>query len=247
MKKVLITGVSGGIGSAAAELFLQSGWDVSGTDIKMGDVCAGLNRFWEGDASDPTLWKEIAAASEFRDGLDALVNNAAVQLSKSIMDTADDEWDRVMAVNLRSVFLGTKYLIPLLQKKASAIVNISSVHAAATSKNIAAYAASKGALVAFTRAAALELASKQIRVNALMPGATDTRMLEDGLERGHLNGDNLVSLKVALAKKTPAGRIGRAMEIAQAIYFLADSERSSFVTGQTLVVDGGALARLSTE
>ena len=247
MKSVLITGVSGGIGAATAELFLQNGWMVFGTDIKRGEICSQLNYFWEGDVGDPALWLEIAASAEMQDGLDALVNNAAVQLSKSIADTDAEEWDQVMAVNLKSAFLSIKYLTSLLEKKTSAIVNISSVHAVSTSRNIAVYAASKGGLIALTRAASLELAEKQIRVNAVMPGATDTQMLEEGLGRGHLVGTSLKTLKTYLAEETPCGRIGTANEIAQAIFFLSDSTKSSFVTGQTLVVDGGALARLSTE
>lgn len=247
MKRVLITGVSGGIGAATAELFLRKGWTVFGTDMIRGTICSQLNFFWEGDVSTPELWQEIVDCSEMQDGLDALVNNAAVQVSKSIAATDVETWDHVMAVNLKSAFLSMKYITPLLEKKTSAIVNISSVHAVSTSRNIAAYAASKGGLVALTRAAALELAVKQIRVNAVLPGATDTQMLEGGLDRGHLAGNSLEALKNDLSGKTPCGRIGTADEIAQAIYFLADSSCSSFVTGQALVVDGGVLAKLCSE
>ena len=127
------------------------------------------------------------------------------------------------------------------------MVNVSSVHAIATSANIAAYAASKGAMVAFTRALAIEWAADQIRVNAILPGAVDTPMLHAGLERGHLSGSNLDELMNQLGRKTVMGRVGKPQEIAQGIFFLANGQQSSFMTGQTIVIDGGATARLSTE
>ena len=134
--------------------------------------------------------------------------------------------------------------LPLLRERRGAVVNVASVHAIATSAGLAAYAASKGAVVALTRAAALELAPEGIRVNAVLPGAIDTQMLRDGLSRG---GPDIDAGMAALAERTPLGRIGRPQDVAEAVLFLADASRSSFITGQTLVVDGGATARLSTE
>jgi NAD(P)-dependent dehydrogenase (short-subunit alcohol dehydrogenase family) len=164
------------------------------------------------------------------------------------MDTTIEEWDLVMASNLRSVFVGTKLAFPLLKEAGGgAIVNISSVHAVATSTNIASYAASKGGLLALTRALAIEFAPNNIRVNAVLPGAVDTPMLRSGLSRGHLGGDSVIERLDNLARRTVNGRIGRPEEIAHAIYFLADETQSSFMTGQAMIVDGGATARLSTE
>ena len=151
-----------------------------------------------------------------------------------------------MAVNLRSVYLGVKYLYPLMEEPGGAIVNVSSVHAIATSTQIAAYAASKGGMLALTRALALELAPK-IRVNAVLPGAIDTEMLHSGLMRGHVTGGSADELVKALGEKHVVERVGKPEEIAEAIYFLADEKRSSFMTGQSLVIDGAATARLSTE
>ena len=145
----------------------------------------------------------------------------------------------MLSANLRSVYLMSKYAHPLLRRGAGAIVNLSSVHAIATSEKVAAYAASKGAVLALTRAMALELAQDGIRVNALLPGAVDTPMLRTGI-KSEIEIDGL-------ARRTPLGRIGQPEEIAQAALFLADDERSSFITGQALVVDGGATARLGTE
>ena len=128
-----------------------------------------------------------------------------------------------------------------------AIVNVSSVHAIATSANIAAYTASKGGLLSLTRALAIELGSDRIRVNAVLPGAVDTPMLHAGLNRGHVHGRNPLELVEQLKSRHVMDRIGQADEIAQSILFLADDDRSSFLTGQALVVDGGATAKLSTE
>ncbi|HEY3310218.1 MAG TPA: SDR family oxidoreductase, partial [Anaerolineales bacterium] len=125
--------------------------------------------------------------------------------------------------------------------------NTSSVHAVATSVNISAYAASKGGLLALTRAMAIEFAPDNIRVNAILPGAVDTPMLRAGMNRGHLSGDDIHVRLENLARKTVNGRIGQPEEIAHAIYFLADNTQSSFMTGQAMIVDGGATARLSTE
>jgi len=187
-------------------------------------------------------------AQAFSPLLDAIVNNAAMQVAKPIVETSVEDWDLVMASNLRSVFLGAKLAHPLLVAAGGgAIVNISSVHAVQTSANIAAYAASKGGLLALTRAMAIEFAPNNIRVNAVLPGAVDTPMLRAGLDRGHLGGESLNDRLDNLARKTVNGRVGRPEEIARAIYFLADGEQSSFMTGQAMIVDGGATARLSTE
>jgi NAD(P)-dependent dehydrogenase (short-subunit alcohol dehydrogenase family) len=129
----------------------------------------------------------------------------------------------------------------------AAIVNVSSVHAVATSKNIASYAASKGGLLALTRAMAIEFAKENIRVNAILPGAVDTPMLRSSMNRGIVGDGTVLDRLENLARKTVNGRIGQPEEIARAIYFLADTTQSSFMTGQALIVDGGATARLSTE
>ena len=177
-----------------------------------------------------------------------MVNNAAVQVAKPLIETSVEEWDDVMASNLRSAFIFMKLAYPLLASKGGgAIVNVSSVHAIQTSANIAAYAASKGGLLALTRATAIEFAPANIRVNAILPGAVDTPMLRAGLNRGHVGQGDLRSRLDNLAQKTVNGRIGLPEEIASAIYFLADNQSSSFMTGQAMVVDGGATARLSTE
>ena len=250
LRTMLITGAAGGIGRATVKYFCEMGWRVIGVDrAEFGEPFPEMGLFIRADISEPgDIDKIYAAAAAFSPTLTAVVNNAAVQISKPLLDTTPEEWDRVMASNLRSVFLGAKLAHPLLKAGGGgAIVNVSSVHAVATSANIASYAASKGGLLALTRAMAIEFAMDDIRVNAILPGAVDTPMLRASMQRDHLTGGTLLDRLENLARKTVNGRVGQPAEIAHAIYFLADSSQSSFMTGQALIVDGGATARLSTE
>ena len=249
-KTILLTGAAGGIGRATVALFAAKGWRVIGVDRQpFGDGFPAGGLFIRADISRPEELEAIfERASAVTESLDALVNNAAYQIAKPLLETSVDEWDAVMAANLRSVFLAAKLAYPLLKAgDGGAIVNVSSVHAIQTSANIAAYAASKGGLLALTRAMAIEFAPDNIRVNAILPGAVDTPMLRAGLSRGHAGAGDIHQRLENLARKTVNGKIGTPAEIARAIYFLADGEQSSFMTGQPLVVDGGATARLSTE
>jgi len=244
----LITGAAGGIGRATTELFAAEGWRTVAVDRREAEAFPPGVLFRRADVSVPDEVADLFAwLAQQSDHLDALVNNAAIQICKPLVEMSVEEWDTVMDSNLRSAFLTARHGHSLLRAAAGAIVNVSSVHAVATSRDIAAYAASKGGLVALTRAMALELAPDSIRVNAVLPGAVDTPMLHAGLSRDHVSGGSVEERMSDLGKRTVMGRVGRPEEIAQAILFLADSRRSSFVTGQTLVVDGGATARLSTE
>ena len=250
LRTVLITGAAGGIGRATVAMFAEKGWRVIGVDRN--DFGKGFPQnglFIRSDIARPEDMQIIfEQAHAFTDTLDALVNNAAMQINKPLVEITVEEWDAVMASNLRSVFLSVKLAHPLLKARGGAgVVNISSVHAIQTSVNITAYAASKGGILALTRAIAIEFAPDNIRANAVLPGAVDTPMLRAGLGRGHLGGENMQARLDNLARKTVNGRIGTPEEIAHAIYFLADNEQSSFMTGQALVIDGGATARLSTE
>ena len=246
----LVTGAAGGIGRATVALFSKKGWRVIGVDrADFGEDFPQNGLFIQSDISRPEDMQAIfEKAHAFTESLEALVNNAALQVAKPLVETTVEEWDAVMASNLRSVFLGVKLAYPLLKAgSGAAVVNISSVHAIQTSANIAAYAASKGGLLALTRAMAIEFAPDNIRVNAILPGAVDTPMLRAGLGRGHVGQGDVQERLDNLARKTVSGKVGKPEEIAHAIYFLTDHEQSSFMTGQALVVDGGATARLSTE
>lgn len=234
----VITGAAGGIGAAAVDAFLVDGWDVIGIDRVNPDAHAAL-RFLTVDVADEVALRDAITEIGGSGGIDALVNNAAVSLRRSIDDTGTDEWDEVASINLRGPYLAAKFARAHMRGRNAAIVNVSSVHALATTPSVAAYASAKSGLVGLTRALALELASDGIRVNAVLPGAVNTPMLAaDEADADRLG---------RIVERTPLGRIGQPGEIAHAILFLADGGRSSFITGQTLVVDGGALAQLSTE
>src|SRR5215216_372672 len=247
---VLITGAGGGIGRAAVHYFAEKDWRVIGVDRnEFGEDFPKDGCFIQADISNPESTEQIfKQARAFNSTLHALINNAAVQVAKPLVETTVEEWDAVMASNLRSAFLFVKLAHPLMKAAGEgAVVNVSSVHAIQTSANIAAYAASKGGLLALTRAMAIEFAPDNIRVNAILPGAVDTPMLRAGLGRGHVGQGDIQERLDNLARRTVNGKVGKPEEIARAIYFLADNEQSSFMTGQALVVDGGATARLSTE
>lgn len=246
IRRVVVTGACGGLGRAIAARFRDEGWRVTGVDCREPD---------EGVAVDDFLLADIGAEGEVarvfekvRGGgrLDALVNNAAIQLNKSITETSDDEWSMVINTNVRGAFQAIRESSDLLAETRGAVVNISSVHAIATSLNVAVYAISKGALSALTRSAAVELASSGVRCNAVLPGAVDTAMLREGLDRRpHPEGPegNLQ----ALAAGTPLGFVASPAQIAPSVLHLADGEQSPYTTGQTLVVDGGVTSKLGSE
>ena len=249
-KVVLITGVFGGIGYATAELFKQCKWEVIGIDkLKREDSSNVIDLFIEKDISEPDnieyIWEKVR--HNYQGGLNGLVNNAGYQIAKSVLDTSEQEWDAVMASNIKSVFLSCKHAFELLKRCRGSVVNVSSVHAFATSKNISAYAASKGALLAFTRALSLEFASEGIRVNCVIPGAVNTPMLTAGFNRGVLSGESIAEQLNEIAMRHPLKRVGEPGDIAKLILFLVDNDQSAFITGQSFTADGGALAQLSTE
>ncbi len=229
----VVTGAAGGIGSATCDVLEGYGWEVVAMDLRPVGRVGSLKV----DIADAEM---VTAALQELPRIDGLVNNAAVQLYKPLRETGMEDWDAVMAVNLRAPFACLKAAFDKLAEVGGSVVNVASVHALATSDSIAAYAATKGGLAALTRAASIEFAPRGVRVNAVLPGAVDTPALRDGFSRHP-------GAEAGLLKRTPLRRIGRPEEIGEAIAFLLDSERSAFITGQQLVADGGALARLGTE
>jgi len=247
-RSVLITGIAGGIGRATAATFHAAGWRVFGVDRRAERDIYGVDEFVLANAAeDHDMQAALERIAASVGTLDALVNNAAIQVMKPLLETTLEEWDAVMASNVRSVYLAVRYAHPILRRPGGAIVNVSSVHAIATSAGIAAYAASKGAVLALTRALAIELGRDNIRVNAVLPGAIDTPMLRESLTREHMMRSGTTDGLRELSARHLFGRVGRPEEVAEAILFLADSDRSAFTTGEALIVDGGATARLSTE
>ncbi len=241
----LITGAARGIGAACARAFRADGWRVVGLDL---DACPDADRSIAVDLADAEAIGVAVASIAAQEGrLDALVNNAAHQVVGAIDAISLEDWDRTMAINLRAPFWLLRCALPMLEASGGAVVNVSSVHAVATSAEISPYAASKGGLATFTRAAALDLAPRGVRVNAVLPGAVDTEMLRAGFARGHIAEGEVEAQLAEFGARHPVGRIGRPEEIALAILHLADGARSPYVTGASLVVDGGVTARLSTE
>lgn len=232
MERVVVTGASSGIGAACVQQFRDRGAEVIGVDVVETSTADEHVSLDVGDADCGIRLTEVLAGRP----IDGLVNNAGVQLNKAGEDTTAQDFDRVTAVNVRGPLLISGALHQSLAESRGFIVNIASVHAIATSRMISAYAASKGALLSMTRALAIEW-GPDVRVNAVLPGATSTEMLTAGLSR---TGSSVESL----GRRHPIGRVGTAAEIADAVMFLATN---TFVTGAALVVDGGATAQLSTE
>ena len=235
----VVTGVAGAIGGAVAELLRESGSRVYGIDRDTPTV--ELDEFASVDLADGDAALAAFEALAARD-IDRLVNAAGVLTPSPAAGAVLEHWERTMAVNVRGAYLAMTALREALERTSGAVVNISSVHAVATSRGLAAYAASKGALTALTRVAALDFAPR-VRVNAIAPGAVESAMLRTGLARG----GRPEEARAELVARTPLGRIGDPHEVAEAVAFLLDGARSSFITGQQLVVDGGATAILGTE
>ncbi len=243
MKDVaVVSGAAGGIGAATLRAFAASGWDIIGIDLSPPRHQV-IGRFYKLDLASSDLETRVAEILSQTNGVKALVNNAAIQIAKPLIETSVEEWTRTLQVNVIAAATLTKAVVPFMQP-GSCIVNVGSIHSIVTSPGLAAYVTSKGAVSALTRAAALELACKGIRVNCVLPGAVDTAMLRNGLLRSHVSLNDAIG---HLAGRTPLRRLGQPEDIANAVLFLADETRSSFITGQYLVVDGGASAQLSTE
>lgn len=239
-RRVVITGVAGGIGAGAAAAFRSAGWAVAGIDRS--NRPADADEFLGLDLGAPDAERQLEGYFASLGRVDAVVNAAGVQNTRPVLETDDDEWSRIMEVNVRATLWTSRAAHRWLERTRGAVVNVSSVHAVATTRGAAAYAASKAALVSLTRSLALEWAPI-VRVNCVLPGAIDTPMLADGLRRaGQANEDGRRALEAGI----PLGRIGQPREVAEAIVFLADPDRSSFISGQTLIVDGGVLASLGT-
>ena len=244
----VVSGTSGAIGGAIAEDLTANGWDVIGVDLRPSAGAVPLVVEVVGDVSQASTWQDVGKrVNDRQNGLQGLVHAAARQVCSPLCETDEADWDQVMAVNVKSVYLAGRELQSMLAAARGAVVGIGSVHARATSADIAAYAASKGAFSALLRAMAVEWAQDGIRVNVVLPGAIDSHMLRDGLMRGHLDAGDVEDRLQQLAARTVMGRVGDPADVSGLVRFLLDPARSSFATGSEFVVDGGALARLSTE
>jgi len=247
-KRALITGGASGIGRATALLFAREGAAISVVDLDEagGQAVAheivnqgGQAIFVRCDVSQAAdCQRAVQQTVKKLGGLDILFNNAGVIRRATVLETSEEEWDRVMAVNVKSVFLLSKYAIPVMALAGGGvIINTSSGWGLVGGRKAAAYCASKGAVVLLTKAMALDHGDQNIRVNCICPGDTDTPMLRHEAQQLGESDQRFL----AEAAERPLQRIGQPEDIAQAALYLA-SDASSFVTGTALVVDGGGLA-----
>jgi NAD(P)-dependent dehydrogenase (short-subunit alcohol dehydrogenase family) len=235
-KVCIVTGGGSGIGRATCQRFAAEGGRVVVADLNAEHgnqtvqliAAKGGQAFFQncdvGKSAD--IQATVKAAVDRWGKIDVVVNNAAMMTFLPVVDLPEEKWDQVLAVNLKSVFLFSKYAIPHMPP-GSAIVNTSSVHAHETEQGVGPYAASKGGMEAFMRVLAIECESRKVRVNCVAPGAVDTPML--------WNNPNVKS-----GKEKIQGAVGKPEDLAAAICFLAAAE-ARFINGTTLVVDGGRL------
>ncbi|MEO0944303.1 MAG: SDR family oxidoreductase [Pseudomonadota bacterium] len=236
----LVTGAAQGIGLACANALKEDGFDVILSDINADGVAAAADKLGAlaaivcdmGDASQiDAMFAQIAAD---HGPISALVNNAGIAMPGDFLSYSSDDFDRVISINLKGVFLATQKAAKVMVDAniEGAIVNISSINAQVAIPAIPAYCASKGGVMQLTKVAALALAKNNIRVNAVGPGSIDTEMMA-GVNA------NPEAFKVAMSR-TPLGRAGDAREIGDVVAFLC-SKKASYITGETIYVDGGRL------
>src|ERR1700754_4781279 len=237
-KVALVTGAARGIGLATARRFLADGWRVAllATEGELlAQAAAGLAQPNDTlaltcDVSDAAAVTAAIAEVATRFGrLDALINNAGVATFAPLLETSDADWNRILAVNLTGPFLCTKAAAPLMREHGGAIVNITSISAVRASTLRSAYGTSKAGLAPLTKQLAVELASINIRVNAVAPGPVDTAMAKQVHTK---------EIRADYHDAIPLNRYGLEDELANAIYFLC-SDSASYITGQILAVDGG--------
>jgi NAD(P)-dependent dehydrogenase (short-subunit alcohol dehydrogenase family) len=238
-KVALVTGAARGIGLATAKRFLAEGWRAVLLDIDeaaLQDAVAALEcpeaiLALHCDVSDaPAVEAAVARVAQEFGRLDVLINNAGIAAFAPLLATSNDDWARILAVNLTGPFLCTKAAVPLMRESGGgAIVNITSISAVRASTLRSAYGTSKAALAHLTKQLAVELASAGIRVNAVAPGPVETAMAK-AVHTPEIRADYYDAI--------PLNRYGLEEELAEAIFFLG-CERSSYITGQVLAVDGG--------
>ena len=239
-KIILITGTNAGIGQNIVKLLKKEKCIIIATSRKQNKKNKKNIFYYNLDVTNESQWRELIHNIKAKFGrLDVLVNNAGIRESGDLQNTSLELWKNIINTNLTSIFLGCKYALPLLKKgKNASIVNLTSISGIRGIKNMIAYSASKGGIVTFTASLALDLAKYEIRVNAVAPGAVDTKMVWS--LKKEINSEKKFNDRM---KEThPIGRIAKPQEIANVVIFLA-GQQSSFMTGITVPVDGGRSIR----
>ena len=239
-KIVLITGANAGIGATIVKILEKEKYTIIATSRKISKKNKKNIFYYNLDVTNENQWQELIKNIKLKFGkLDILINNAGIRESGNLQNTSLEQWENIINTNLTSIFLGCKYALPLLKKGRNAsIVNLTSISGIRGIKNMIAYSASKGAIVSFTSSLALDLAKSRIRVNAIAPGAVDTKMVWS--LKKEINSEKKFNNRIQ--ETHPLGRIAKPNEIANVAIFLA-SEKSSFMTGITVPVDGGRSIR----
>lgn len=248
-KVAAVTGGSKGMGQAIVARLVAGGARVAfcsddASSLDNADAPQQAHGIHADVASAADMERFIGETTDRFGGLDILVNAAGIQRYGTVIDTPEAVWDAVMDVNLKGIFLASRFAVPAMERRGGgAIINIASVQAYASQTNVAAYTASKGAILALTRAMALDHADAGIRVNALCPASVDTPMLREAADtwKGHRSQQEMVDL---WGQTHPIGRVGNAAEIAELAAFIA-SDRCPFMTGADIKVDGGVMAKLA--
>jgi NAD(P)-dependent dehydrogenase (short-subunit alcohol dehydrogenase family) len=240
---VIVTGAASGLGREAAMHFASCGATVVAVDINKQGLDEIAGERIEPFPADITKGVECAAVAKraaARGPITGLLNSAGIELHGSVIEMPEEAWDRVMNVNLKAIFLLSKHVIPyMIAHGSGSVVNMSSVQALATQAGVAAYAATKGAVLSLTRVMALDHGKDNIRVTAICPGTIDTTLARANAE--HWNPANPAAVLEEWGSKHALNRIGRPIEVARLAAFLI-SEDSSFITGSHHLVDGGLLA-----
>lgn len=236
-KSVIITGAARGIGLACAEAFLSEGAKVALLDLAFPDTVKSNENIVQ-LVCDVTSKEEVKQAMysvyEKFESLDYLINNAGIQRYGTVTDTSEEEWDEIIAVNLKSQFLCSKYAIPYMEEgNNGVVVNVASVQSYVSQHNVAAYTTSKSAILGLTRSIAIDYAPK-IRCVAVCPGTIDTPMLREAIE---LSPDPKSVMQECVDMHL-LKRIGTPKEVAQLILFLCE-DKAAFITGQAIRIDGG--------
>lgn len=250
-KVAIVTGATSGIGRATAQLFAERGATVIlvGRRAQLGESIAAFIRenggaadFIAADVSDQMQVLQMVETTQRRYGrIDILFNNAGISHSGLFWEQPIDQWQETIGVNLLGHYLCSRAVVPHMLDRGGVIVNMSSVLAYATLRGLTAYTASKAGIIGLTKAMALDLADRGVRVNCIVPGSIDTPMMWEGKDRAEVP----QAIQREAAEAVPMGRVAAPEEIATAVLFLA-SPAASLITGAVLIADGGLLAKIAT-